>query len=531
MPFYLAHVGTWLKKVSTAGVFSSPLTLPGSESVTTSRPMRAAIMGKFIVVVNCPSVNLSVDAGDLTVRVLSITEPTTAPAVAVGATGVKNGVYRHRYSFAIKDAGGNVLTESPWSSASDPITLTDQQANLTSISTSSTTGVNCRRLYVTTNGGEDYYNFHDFDDNSASTYSDNLSDYDIGLLPVVDYLGNPPGHDSTDYFKLIVAWKDRLWAVGHEEPDTVWFSGQNKNYGWAPSHTLLVKPVGQDEVGVSAFMARRDELGIAKRRCLWKILGNSESDFRSIRVADGIGCVSQETVVVIRDIARFLGTDGVYEWGPEGVVSISREKVHGWFTTDDYFNRSRFPNAFAHYNQLYDMYELHLASTASTYEDQWVAYDVRKKTWFGPHKTVAFSASCAATMENPDGMLIPVVGAEDGHLYVKNSSTASDDGHAIEFSVINKFHSGNAPDIMHFWGELAMLTKVQTTGSLSVIPYVGGLDASASATISVDLTKGRQRLRRLGTGRLCQLRLYENTVGVKVEIYGYELPFFELGRR
>jgi hypothetical protein len=87
------------------------------------------------------------------------------------------------------------------------------------------------------------------------------------------------------------------------------------------------------------------------------------------------------------------------------------------------------------------------------------------------------------------------------------------------------------PDIQKYFGELSLISKIQAAGTLSVIPYVGGLDASAGATISADLTLGRQRLRRLGIGRFVKLNFQHSTAGQDVELYGYELPFHEVGRR
>ncbi len=70
-----------------------------------------------------------------------------------------------------------------------------------------------------------------------------------------------------------------------------------------------------------------------------------------------------------------------------------------------------------------------------------------------------------------------------------------------------------------------------SSGTLSILPYVGTLGASAGTTISADMTLDRQKLRRLGRGRLCKLVFQHSTAGQDVELYGYELPFFELGRR
>ena len=87
------------------------------------------------------------------------------------------------------------------------------------------------------------------------------------------------------------------------------------------------------------------------------------------------------------------------------------------------------------------------------------------------------------------------------------------------------------PDIQKYFGQLALISKIQSAGTLTITPYVGGLDASAGTAISADMTLGRERLRRLGTGRFVQLNLTNSTAAQDQELYGYELEFSELGRR
>ena len=89
----------------------------------------------------------------------------------------------------------------------------------------------------------------------------------------------------------------------------------------------------------------------------------------------------------------------------------------------------------------------------------------------------------------------------------------------------------NTPDIQKHFGELAIISKIQSAGTLTINPKVGGLDASAGTAISADMTLGRQRLRRLGDGRFLQLNFSHTTAAQDVELFGLEVPFFERGRR
>lgn len=532
MPFYLIHAGTTLQRSSPSGVLNG-VTLPSGVTISDERPARMAILANKIVVVNAPSVNLFIDPFTNRARVLSITGPAAAPSVVAGASGQFDGQYRFYFTYAIVDANGDILTESPASPVAGPVTLSNRQASLSDLTTSSTADVNARIVYMTVGDGEGpaFFEADRVLNNTATTDTIDSSDFDLGLLSAANPKGNPPGVDGTDRLRLIVAWKDRLFASPLNEPDFVYVSGNRAISNWAESQRFTVKPQGEDEFGVTAFMPRRDELVIAKRRKLVKIVGNDPSDFEQVLIIESIGAVSQEAAIVIRDECYFLGEDGFYKYGNDGLISLSRDDVHPWFTTDTYFTRSQFQYAFAYHNQKFDTIHLHLAAAGSDVLNRWVRYDMKQKKWFGPDKTDLFTPSAGGAMDDANSFNSPVLAGSLGEIYRLNSSTASDDGVAIEFDVIGKFHAGNTPDIHKYWGQPAIITKVESAGTLSVIPTVGGLDAVAQSTISVDLTLGRARPRRLGTGRFCQLRFLNAEDAQSVTLYGYEIPTHELGRR
>jgi hypothetical protein len=530
MSFYLLHAGTTLQKSTVSGVLSN-ITLPVGVTMVDTRPARVAILANQIVVVNAVSRNIAINPATLATRLLCIAGPTAAADGAVSGAGQMIGNYRFGYTYAILDVDDTILTESPLSPITGPIATNNSAVQLTNVTVSGDAGVNARIIYQTVADGTDFYEVDRIEDNTTTTINLDTSDYDLALLPLMEGKGNPPGTDATDYLRLIVAWKDRLFASPHDNPDYLYISGNREIYSWSEIRRLTVPGKGEDETGITAFMARRDELVIAKRRKLWKLIGNDPSDFELVLIADGIGAVSQEACVVIRDTCYFLGEDGFYEYGPNGVVKLSREKVQPWFTTDTYFNRAYFSTAFAKYNQLYDKLEIHLAAAGATTINRWVELDLRTGNWFGIHKTDAFTPTCAGAMDDANGFLTPVIGSSDGVMYRQNQPTAADDDTAIDMDVTTKFHSGGAPDMLHYWGDLSIMNKIESTGTLTVTPTVGDLDASAQSDLEVDLTTDRTNLARLGYGRLCQLRFRNSELNQPVTIYGYEIPFFTVGKR
>lgn len=530
MAFYLVHAGTKLYRVGVDGD-STEIALPSGVTLSSGRPARFAILNREVLVSNAPTRNIVVNPLTLATRLLNIAGPgASVPTLASGGAGVLTGEYRYRVTFAIR-SGSTVLTESPFSNIAGPITLSANDVDLTSIPTSGTSGVNARRIYRTANGGAEFFLLTTIADNSTTTYTDNTSDFDLALLPSAETLGNAPGVDSSDRLRLVVSWKDRVWGAPALGPDSVYYTDNRVIYAWGAAAFVTIKPVGEDLIGVTGFAPRRDDLLVGKRRSLWIIRGTPPDTIEVIQVFQGPGPLSQDAFIVIHDIAYYLGEDGVYQVSGTGVENISHEKVHPWFTTDTYFNRALFDRAFMTWNPLLNQLELHMAAVESTSIDRWVSFDLQTRQWLGPHRTGAFTPTISGLMEDEDELLVPVMGSSSGFIYTENSSTISDDGTAIDFDVSIKFHSMNTPDIEKYFSELAIVSKIEAAGTLTLTPSVGGLDASAGTAISHSLTTGRQRLRRQGTGRYWKLRMQQASNNQSCEIYGLELPYHELGRR
>lgn len=532
MPFYLAHAGTKLYKVGTDGS-AMELALPSGVTISDGRRGRFAILDRTIVMVNAPSRPIQIDP-NLVVRILTPQAPSSAPTVGSSGSGSFTGTWLYVVTHVIRD-GTAIIAESPASAEASVTATAKAQFDLTSIPVSTDPNVNGRRIWRTTVGGSEvFYLVTTINDNSTTTYTDTTTDAALEVNTVLgDDLGEPTGNTNTaERFEIMTAWKDRLWALGTLYPDRAFFSGNLRPWAWSPDNYVIAKPAGQDLEGGTAFAPRRDELGIGKRRALWKVIGDDEDTFQMIRVAEATGIWAPDTVRIIRDEAYFLGEDGVYKWGPGGLTNISEERVHSWFTTDGFFNRALFPLAFAKWNQRFNTYELHLAAAGSSSIDRWVSFDLRDKKWLGPHKTGAFTPTAAGEIEDDDGIVTPVMGGSNGKIYKQNQSAFTDDGTAIDFDVTSKRHSQGVPNRTKYWANLYVFNKAEPSGTLTITPRVGGLEASDQAAISHNLTLSREKLRILGNGQYCQLRFRNNENAQGVELYGYEIdPVSDLGIR
>lgn len=533
MALLLVQGGASLYKVDPTTGTATALSLPGDVTLSTTRRPRFALLNQFVVMVNSPSRNICIDP-EGTVRVLGLRAPFGPPTTAAGAGTGLTGAYKVWQSFIVTDTIGNLMMESPLSPASISVTLANNDLAVTNAAISEDS-ITARRFYRSTAGGSVKYQWLDLGGNVTTAFVNGLADAGLSLLPQGGTIVSPPGTTITSRMRNVVSWKSRLWGISDDPSyvDTVFYTDDGLVYTWPNS--LVAYPKGQDAEGVVAFAARRDQLGLLKRSGVWKVAGSSNSNFavEQIAVEQGRGgCVAPESVIVVNDCAYWLGKDGVYEWSASGVTCISDAKVGPWFRGDVYFNRSRFANAFARYNPRTTSYELHLAAAASSSEDRWVSFNITNRGWYGPHKTALFTPSVGAIAEDANGLFLTIVGGTDGIIYTGNSANYRDGAAtAIDMDVYPPFHFENAPDIDHYFGELSMLTKVEGAGTLTVTPTVGRLNAAAGSAISHDLTKGRERLRRIGTGAGARLRMQQATVNQGCTIYGYEIETHELGRR
>jgi len=514
MASYLAQGGTSLYHVSQAGV-AVPFTLPAGITLFGSsqicRPVLFQVIDKpLIIVVNGGTHDFYIDQTG-TARQLQLAAPTGTPVLTAGASTGLTGIYQVAVTFKVKDTNGATIIESgmgPSSVAS--ASLVNQSLRLDNIPTSGDGTVNARGIYRTLSGGTTLYPWFDIDDNTS--LFDDRATVD-SLLSIIQTtatrLGAPPD------LKLVASWRERLWGVPRQQVDHVRWTDERVFYGWSADNELLAPPVGNDISGVTALIPRRDNLGICKKRQLYMVTGNSNDSFQRVGISETLGCMSQESVVVINNVAYMLGERGVNEWSDYyGVRSVSDAQVQNWFNTDTYFNRSQFTKAQGRFNQDTNSYELLLCSAGSTNLDRWVAFQLDTRTWFGPHKTDAFTPTSAGTNSTRRGLLldsndlpITAFGGSDGFIYKRDQSVVTDNGIHVSLDINLPFLSAQEPDFDKYFDQPTIHTRADSDKKLVIVPTVGNLNSAAGVPLYHDLTLDREKLGRLGQGRYCQLNL------------------------
>lgn len=525
--FSLIQAGDKLYALTLSGDFSKEIVMPVGVTIDGTARIRYAILSRKIVISGTPGISepIFIDPKTLLAYKLRMAAPVTAPILTGGAV---NGLAYGWVTF-IQKIDNIVVNESPLSSASAQSTSRVFTAIAVPPGGSNATG---RRLYRSVVNGTVPFQAVDIDDIVTTTFDTNaITDAMLQLNPSDPELGEAPSD-----LDIIVSWRDRMWArsATDGQQDNGYFTAVGAYWAWGPFDFLPAQPLGEDVFGITGWLPRRDELGMLKRARVLKIVGTGiDADFDVIVVADGIGCVSADSCVVIRDIGYFMGQDGPYLFGPQGVQPIFDKKVTPWFQTDTYFNRSMFRQAIAGYNSINDTYDLHLASAGSTVLDRWVSFDIKRQEWLGPHLTNAFTTYGRGMLRDEDAQYQPSMGGNDGFVYKMNRPGASDEGVAIAIDWILGWLSGNAPDIEHRWLQATVFVRIEAsaTGKLLLTARVGGLNAPDTASLEIDLTTDRTRLPRLGAGRLLRLQFTHSTNGEDVLVEALEVPFNEIGRR
>lgn len=476
-----------LHRVMPDGTYGA-LPLPAGVTVSELVPVRSVVFNRRLILTNGVSRNVQVDVNQIA-RLLQPRAPNTALTAAAGAAGNLTGTYTWKYTFAIMD-GNVVIAESEFSPVSNELALTADQASLSGIMQSVDPGVNARRIYRTaSDGGSDYFLVTTLMNSTATTYTDNTTDEATSSFPSEPSLGVAFGTTEQSRLTLLATWKDRLWATPDQHRDRVYFSGNRVQYGWNADYYFVAGAEGTDSFGVTALVARRNELFIGKKRSLHKITGDKLSNFGIVDIPGGIGVWAPESAILIRDAVYFLAEDGVYRWDGT-LTNLSKLSVHPWFTEDGDFNLARLDEAVAHWNQKLDTYELYLPVDGSNDLDRWITFDLRAQEWLGPHRTSAYTPKCVGVLDGTDGRQRPAVGATNGEVYLKNSDDWTDGASsAIEMiATTNPMHGGDVEREKVFL-ELETHHKALSAGTLTVGSRVGDLDALTGGISVVSITR------------------------------------------
>lgn len=529
MAYSIVQGGTTLYLMTDTGTAVS-LALPTNITLTALRKPRFAVFNRYVIMVNSPSRPITIDPLGVC-RVLTPRPPSPQATLSAQSGGTLTGTYKVKQTFRIKDADGNILSESGYGPVSAAQAVSGQYLRAADLGLSAD-DVSSTMLYRNTTLGEVFYPWIELDGNTQTSIQDDLADASLSVLAADDALGSVPDLSN------VAEWRGRLFGVDRQNVDTLRWTEAGKMYAWAAANSASIPKLGSDSAGITGLANRKDGLLVGRRNIIHQFTGNANRDFRAIKVTENCGMEIQETVQVWRDVVYWLWKDGVYEMGPGGTIvnlsdgNLGRGQVRAWFTTDTYFNRSELARAFAQIIPSRNVYRLFLCSAGSTTIDRFVDFDFKDRTWWGPHTISDLTPSSAFLRFDSDDVMIPLVGMSSGRCYLEQTTRTDDTATAISLEVVTKQHDGGTPNIDKAFLDTTISTVAQTTGRMTVTPAVGELEApAASQALQVDLTESSSAIGRLGVGKVAELTFTQATAGQDVTLIGYEIDYHELGAR
>lgn len=306
---YLATVNqAGVGKLQWAAIAGTPATL--SAPMITNAWVNASFASQqnWTFVADGASANTPVKVDNsLTVTNWGITAP-GAPTVAAGAAGVLNGTYFYIITFA------NASQESSGGTVSAGVTLTNQQASLTSIPVSSDAQVTTKNIYRFGGTMQDILLVGSIS-NATTSFTDNTADTAVTGQSLVLHRDPPQPFYDIAYFQ------GRIWGFGYPgtavgQPSTtsgtsdLWFSNYEEPWGFDNVNQVL--PVGRNTGGDIAIAVRplSGILCLLKSQSFWAYWGgdNPTSDPPPFLVAN-VGCSAKTSAFVYNQRLFFAATD------------------------------------------------------------------------------------------------------------------------------------------------------------------------------------------------------------------------------
>jgi len=151
--------------------------------------------------------------------------PTATATAGTNSAGTLTGDYQYKVT-----AVNSAAVESDVGSASDTFTAASEDVSLTNIETFPISyGVNARRIYRTAAGGTIFKFLVALNDNTTTSYVDNIDDAALGTAAPTDN-GVPPNYTAIKFHQERLFFLDPtnpnyLWFTNLGDPQIIWVSG------------------------------------------------------------------------------------------------------------------------------------------------------------------------------------------------------------------------------------------------------------------------------------------------------------------
>ena len=210
------------------------------------------------------------------------------------------GVGDYKYAVSYR-RGGNYPCESNLSDTTPAITVAAaEQVTLSNIPVSTESEVTARRIYRTKANGEILYFLYEIENNTDTSFIDNIHDDALGYEASYENYPPPEG-DGCEI------WDERLWVWGVEDhPEALFKSGQGTLEQF-PTPAQQFYALREDETDqIKQGLEYYNNFCILKKNSIWVMTKDGE-DYAQDKIIPGTGTIAHDSAVVCSDgVLRFL---------------------------------------------------------------------------------------------------------------------------------------------------------------------------------------------------------------------------------
>jgi hypothetical protein len=345
----------------------------GSSRLPTTGDVGMAVVGGVLYIASSNENFPMVRYNGENVRKAASAEPSSAPVGAVGAAGVLTGDVSYKITYLSADG-----RESQPSSASNTVTTTADQVDLSSIPNDTDTERSGKNVYRRGPTSTQYKLVNPTPlSASATTYTDNIADASLGRALEETNSPFPPCERLWEH-------DNRLFGVIHKANNTTLFASNELEPWFCPEEPNLTDPtqgmritVNTGGIPLTGGVSHGGYCIVFSAEGGYLLQGTSSDDYRLDRFTDH-GCADIETLVSMRDYLFWLGVDGVYRFDGtnteriddhirtfvEGLSGSDCQNSCAWGKDNRYYLST--PDGVRYYDTVYDIWGRTLYACSAT---------------------------------------------------------------------------------------------------------------------------------------------------------------------
>jgi hypothetical protein len=330
-----------------------------------------------------------------------------------------------------------------------------QKVTFASIPVSSDTQVDQRHIFRTLAGGEDYYLVAIINDNTTTTFVDNLHDTALGVDMEED-------HDIVPLGKYSTWWDDRLW-VADDDDNLVYYSKTSVPDAFYIADNWISAKSGESQDVITGIYPYKSYLYVFKRNSIKYIAKKDDGTYGIYDCESDHGCRAPWSIVGANGLLTFLSERGWESFNgcSPYPIPISKPVERTFKTIDD----TKLDLICAAHHRKYNEIMLTISDRTSGSARTAVCNYINTGDYlFYWHKTPSFLGEARDSSKRKQFYL----GTRDGYVYKVDSGT-QDGTTNITAKIRLPWIKG---DVYQYWRYLEIEHELPTGNTLTLNMYI-----------------------------------------------------------